>query len=268
MHYKSHRPHSAISITHMSCTRGTAISLSVSQFVAIILAISYCGPKRPLFVYTTSVSYVDALSSYNETTYTMWFRWTDYRGNEAVNPYVAQVLKQPVATKHHGVLAHATEHNTPLSTTRIINVATFFLFMFPAFLACVYSFSSARLVDSGQVSLDAVYGEHGVKDSLMWEVTFWTLVCTQHAVAQCVLSSPVDITFVAGSSFAAAIFILAFCVIAVNQEGDSASRRFEGPVFIVLALSYLLIVSNSKVVLSQQFTFMAPACQDRGRAAG
>jgi membrane-associated HD superfamily phosphohydrolase len=128
--------------------------------------------------------------------------------------------------------------------------------MFPAFLACMYTFSSVRLVDSGQICTDAVYGDHGVKDSIMWEVSFWTFVCLQHAVVQCVLSSPTDVLYVAGTSFTVTVLLLAFCVIAVNSSADSPSRRFEGPVFILISLTYLVIVSETKIVLGRQFTFM------------
>ena len=240
----------------MSCTRGTAVSLCMSQFLAMILVMMHVPAKRPLFVYTTSLSYLDALSSYRNSSYTMWFSHDDTRGTEAVNPYLGSLQDSRVAARHPRVVQHVMNDNSPFSRTRVTVVVTFALFMFPAFLTTVFSFSSVRLVDSGQISTDAAYGEHGVKDSLMWEVTFWVIVMIQHCVAQCVLSSPADLLYVTGTSFTVTILLLAFCVLAVNAQADSPSRRFEGPVFILISLVYLLIVCQSKVVLNTQFTFM------------
>lgn len=235
----------------MSCTRGSAVSLTVSQLVAVLFVLVYCPTKRPLFLYSTSLSDVDALSAYNASapSFTMWFRRDEFRAAASVNPYAATVARSEVAR-------HATTLNSPFSSAYIIVVVSFALFSFPAFLGCVYTFSSVRLLDSGQMDGNTNYGEHEVKECLMWEVTFWTLVCTQHAVAQCVLCSPVDVLYVLGTSFAATVLLLVFCILAVNAEGDSASRRFEGPVFILIVLVYMLIVSQTKILLGRQFTFM------------
>lgn len=236
----------------MTCTRGTAVSLTVSQFIAMLIALMYAPVKRPLFLYTTEVSERDALFSYNASGFTMWFSRDEYREAAGVNPYIAAAA--PLARGPSP--PSSARLNSPFSRAHVYVCVTFALFMFPAFLACVYSFSSVRLVDSGQISPDAAYGDHGVKDSIMWEVTFWLLVFLQHAVVQCVLCSPVDAVYVAGTSFTVTVLLLAFCVLAANATADAPSRRFEGPVFILIAFAYFLIVSGSKVVLGRQFTFM------------
>eukprot|EP00961_Rhodomonas_salina_P055384 744402-Rhodomonas_salina.1 len=118
----------------MSCTRGTAVSLCMSQFLAMILVMMHVPAKRPLFVYTTSLSYLDALSSYRNSSYTMWFSHDDTRGTEAVNPYLGSLQDSRVAARHPRVVQHVMNDNSPFSRTRVMVVVTFALFMFPAFL--------------------------------------------------------------------------------------------------------------------------------------
>lgn len=240
----------------MPCTRGTAVSLSISQFIATVIVLVYVPEKRPLFLYSTSLSYLDALSSYNQSSYTMWFAHDDARTSTAVNPYLANLGDSSIASSHPAVISHTNRAASHFSTTYIMVVVAFALFMVPSFLGAVFCFMSTRLTDSGEVSLDALYGEHGVKNAIGWEVCFWTLVCAQHAVVQCVLCSPVHVVAVIGTSFALTVLLLAFCVLAVNAEGDSPSRRFEGPVFILVCLLYLFVVTQTKVVVSRQFTFL------------
>jgi hypothetical protein len=210
-------------------TRGCAVSLVVLQFVALVAAFAFRPEKRPLFVYTTSVSTTDALSMYNASGFTIWFR--------------RDGLPASVAAER--------------STVHVMEVVSFALFMFPAFLGCIYTFSSVRLVSVGELSTEAAYGEHGIHESLSWEVSFWTLVFAQHVVAQCVLSSPADLLYVMGTSFAAMILLLCFCTLAVNTDVASPTRAFDGPVAVMLALVYVLIVYQTKTTLGEQTTFFA-----------
>jgi hypothetical protein len=219
----------------MSCSRGLAVSLSAAQFVGMVAALVYLPYKRPLFVYTTSLSPRDALLSRNSSSFTMWFRRDD-----AV-PYA------PAYGPRAGQPAPSSAH--------VSEVFPFALFMLPSFVGCVHAFASARLLDAGEMGSDTPYGEHCVRDSVSWEACFWTLVCLQHAVVQCVLCSPVDSLYVAGGCFAATTLLAVFSVLASSTDAESPARSFEGPVFILLALVYLVIVSQSESALGQGGTF-------------
>eukprot|EP00961_Rhodomonas_salina_P012824 172772-Rhodomonas_salina.4 len=146
--------------------------------------------------------------------------------------------------------------NPPESRVRITVLVSFVLFAFPSFIGCLYSFNTIRLIDNHDVQIDSPYGEHGVKESIVWEFTFWLFCWLQHSVVQFVLASPADTLYVFGTSFFITVMLLVFCTLFVNQEGDSVSRRFEGPVFIMLSLAYLLVVVQSHIILSKQFTYI------------
>jgi hypothetical protein len=81
----------------------------------------------------------------------MWFTSEQFRDISSVNPYISQAHYKPVIQQ------------TPFSSIRVMQDMVFVMFMFPAFLACVYTFSSVRMVDSGQLSVDVNYGDHEIK---------------------------------------------------------------------------------------------------------
>lgn len=228
--------------------------------MVLIACMAYCANKPPLFYYTTSLSYADALLSYNES-YSfikLFLRKSNYNqgrsGVVSIDAYHGYFASQSL--KVQGGINQTFALNDNQSSVSIYIMPALTLFAVPALAACLYSFNTMRSIDTGQMDLNAVYGEHGVKDNIGWEVVFWFLVWMQHFVIQMVLCSPVSLQAAAGNSGALTLCLLLFCTLAVNQEGDSASRRFEGPVFIALCLLYFSILSQSKVVVSSEFTYL------------
>ena len=230
------------------CSRESGVALSMLQFIALTAVFASYTDKRPLFVYTSSLSHHDAMLSANISNVTFFYNFDDYRLQAAVNP---------ITPHRHVVL------NNPNSSIHLMVVVTFFLFMLPSLLCVLFAFTTIRMIEQGVLAEGVPYGEHALRDSLGWELVFWCFVVIQHFLVQVVMSSPVELMLawaVAGYiAMLLCLSILCMMQLGASDEPHEASlgRRVEAPVFILLCVFYFIAVSHSKVVLSRQFTYVA-----------
>lgn len=239
--------------------RSLAMTLSATQFIVLIISMGYYTEKKPLFYYSTSVSYADAMQSYNTSNHFMKLYFYNGYLQERTGVVSVDVYYNYFQHKSDKITAAVNstyQNNNNHSRIQLFIMPVFVLFALPSFIACLYSFHTMRTVDCGQMTIGTTYGDHGVKENLGWEVVFWVFVWTQHVVVQLVLGTPINIFLVAGLASHISVLLMLFCTVAVNGESDSASRRFEGPFFILICLTYFIVVQNSKILLGLQFTYL------------
>ena len=240
----------------MQFSRATTLSLTCLHLVCVIAAISYCQDKRPVFMYTTQMSTHDAIQAFNWShpleNVNFWLRHHFDQGTYredtvgVYNPYVPILVPQK---------EDSSVINNDTSFVQITPLSPFSLFIPSALLTICFSFITVRIVENGNINCDAVYGEHGLSESLGWELLFWCYTWFQHGVVVSIMSSPVDAIYVVFESFVVTVLIAAFCFINLNTGTDNPSRRLEAPVLILLCLCYLLLVTNSKIVFSVYATY-------------
>lgn len=235
------------------------MTLIAAQFIVLIICMGYYTEKKPLFYYSTSISYADAIKSYNTSNHFLKLFYYSGYSHQLTGVVPVDVYYNYFQEKNEKIAAAVNstyQNNNNHSQIQLFILPTFVLFVLPSFIACLYSFNTMRTIDCGQMSLGTSYGDHGVKENLGWEVVFWVLVWCQHVVVQLVLGTPINIFLVVGLASQVSVLLMLFCTVAVNGESDSASRRFEGPFFILICLTYFIMVQHSKVLLGLQFTYL------------
>jgi hypothetical protein len=192
-----------------------AAPLTMLQLATMFAVCAYAPERRPLMLYTTSLTEHDAAAA------------LESGSNVSLSP--------------------ALPMSNASSTLTVYEVLVPMQFMLPALIGASHGFASARLIDNTQVALDAPYGEHGVSESLAWETGFWLFVAAQNALVTCVMCSPVNALSLVYTALVFTAIILAFCTLSVNTEGASLSRRLEGPAGMLLFLVCVLLGTQTRV---------------------
>lgn len=255
----------------MEYTKRSAFGMAVGQLCALMSVMVMYTDKRPLFVYSTSVSYKDIVSALNRTrsasefaNITMFIEPPEDR-KEHYNRF--QPYLRPATAAALGLnptdnpYARADTENPSYSRVYLNEVSAFASFGVVSVLAVGYSILTLQMLGSGNenVFCDNLYGDHGVVEVLGWESFFWAFCWMQHVCISVVLSSPSDLVYDLLSSFAVTVLLALFCYIgsmASSENGLGAARRFEMPVVLLLCLCYVMFVSNTKIIVSRHFTYM------------
>lgn len=229
------------------------MSLAFSQLVLTVLALLYYASSRPLFAFTEQVYDYSLAKALNESNITLYLEGGGYySGETAVNPYEAYMAR------HNRIhIGNVLLDSSLRSTMTIYEVDEFLMMMIPSGLAMLFVFMSVRAIDSGQLEVNSTYGDHGVRDNMFTEVSFWGFVIVEHYVFYQVMASPVHIAMILVFSITTSVILLLFCTLAVNAESDGISRRFEGIFLITLCGFYLFAITHAKVVGSMQTTYLA-----------
>lgn len=205
-----------------------ALLLEIAHFVGMVCVLCIYTRKPFIFTHTVSVSYQDAVLSFNHSNMTLFFQdMQQSKGLDSLHSIISVSVVNP-----------------------------FILFMTGSSLALFYAFTTIRVVESGQINCDTQYGEHGVVETMGWESMFWVYVAVQHAIVLTVMSSPGDMIYIVFQSAAVMILLCLFCCLGANIAADNPVKRFEAPVLILLCMCYVLFLSNSKVVISLHATYV------------
>ena len=222
--------------------------MTLLQLIAIVSVICYYNDKPPPIVYTTYMSQHDGANIYNYSRHTSNIRfWVTHSHDQPI--YM-------VGTEDLGATDNVDSVDVNKSTMQITQLNPFLLFVPCSLLAVFFSFLTLRVIDNGQINCNATYGEHGVSDSIGWEIMFWVYTWVQHGVVVCIMSSPADAIYITFESFVVCTLLGLFCCLNSNTSADHPSRRLESPVLILLCLCYILFISNSKTMISTHVTYL------------
>ncbi len=257
----------------------TALGLGAGQLVSLMAVMFFYTNKRPLFVYSTSVSNMDLIRLMNSTRgpgeYANISLFLEPPVQRSRYNSFGSGYSRPLATAAVGLgkqpqYAQADHDNVSYSRMDLNEVSLFALFSSVSVLCIGYCIVTVNMLVSGNENImcNNMYGEHGVTEVLGWESLFWFFCWLQHITTSIVFCSPADILYSTLSSFAVVTFLALFCYIGslANKEGGiPAARRFEMPVVIALFVCYFTYIAQTKIVLTRHFTYvtwMAYVCFD------
>ena len=169
------------------------MSLGFSQLVLTVLALLYYSSSRPLFTFTEQVYDYSLAKALNDSNITLYLEGDGYySGETAVNPYEAYMARHNRIHHHGNFMLDSTQR----SKMTIYQVDEFLMMLFPSSLAMLFVFMSVRAIDSGQLEVNATYGDHGVRDNMFTEVSFWVFVIVEHYVFYQIMASPVHLAMI------------------------------------------------------------------------
>jgi hypothetical protein len=245
--------------------KGSLLSFCFAQFVTTIIVLLYYNQKRPIFTYTTQVYDLDLSRALNASNITLVIVSSEAQSAAFVtNPYISaangRVSHNPydLSGQHRGG-SHGSFYVNPFQVSKLsLSRADYFLlFCFPSALCLLFVFMVVRSVDSGQMGVDAAYGEHGIRENIFCEVSFWIFVFVEHYTFFQVMASPANIAQILLFAVTVTVILTLFCTVAVNSDQDGVARRLEGIFVILLCIVYVFTVTQAKIVTSEQCTYLA-----------
>jgi hypothetical protein len=245
--------------------KGYLLSVCFAQFVTTITVLLYYNQKRPIFTYTTQIYDFGLSQALNSSNITLMIISPESQSSSfATNSFAVNTDSK---ISHNPYDIHYKTHESSagpfyvnpfqVSTISLTRVDYFLLFSIPSTMCLLFVFMIVRSVDSGQMGVDSVYGEHGIRENIFCEVCFWIFVFVEHYTFFQVMASPANTSQIFLFSVTVTVILTLFCTAAVNSDQDGVSRRLEGIFVILLCVLYVFTIAQAKIVTSEQCTYLA-----------